>query len=101
MSKQINMEKIMKISNLLNPLLLATVLLVSGCASSQPDHVIYEKHYKHRIVKVIPETRGKTVHVHVHHHGKLTKKEKRFLRNMYFENHKKKNHKVKVVFAIG
>ncbi len=91
----------MKILHLLIPIFLSTVILLNGCASSQPDHVIYEKHYNHRIVKVIPETRGKTVHVHVHHHGKLTKKEKRFLRNMYSKKHKKKHHKVKVVFVVG
>ena len=70
----------MKKSHLLIPFFLIFLLLVNGCATSRPDHVIYEKRYKHRIGKVIPETRGKIVYVHVHHQGKLTKKEKRFLR---------------------
>ncbi|MDP6684853.1 MAG: hypothetical protein QGH24_02800 [Candidatus Marinimicrobia bacterium] len=91
----------MKKLHLLIPILLSTILVLNGCASSQPDHITYEKRYKHRIVKVIPETRGKTVHVHVHHHGKLTKKEKRWLKKMYTKKHKKKHHKVKVVFVIG
>jgi|TARA_Y100000590_G_C15420504_1_gene901209 sRNA-binding regulator protein Hfq len=95
------MEKNMKKSNLLVTIFLSTVMVLSGCATSQPDYVIYEKRYKHRIAKVIPEARGKTVHVHVHHHGKLTKKEKRWLKKMYTKKHKRKNHKVKVVFVYG
>ena len=95
------MERIMKNLHLLIPSFLTTVLLMSGCASSQPDDVIYEKHYKHRIGKVIPETRGRVVHVHVHHHGKLTKKEKRFLKKMYNRKYKKKKHQVNVVFVYG
>ena len=91
----------MKKSHLLLPAFLTMVLLISGCASSQPDHVIYEKHYKHRIGKIVPETRGRVVHVHVHHHGKLTKKEKRFLRKMYNRKYKKKRHQVNVVFVCG
>ena len=91
----------MKKLHLLISTFLTTVLLISGCASSQPDYVIYEKHYKHRIGKVIPETRGKVIHVHVHHHGKLTKKEKRFLRKMYNRKYKKKKHRVDIVFVYG
>ena len=87
--------------HLLIPFFLSTVLVLNGCASSQPDHIIYEKHYKHRIGKVIPETRGKIVYVHVHHQGKLTKKEKRFLRKMYNRKYKKKMHKVNVVYVYG
>ncbi|SVC28207.1 uncharacterized protein METZ01_LOCUS281061, partial [marine metagenome] len=45
----------MKKLHLLIPAFFTMVLLMSGCASSQPDHVIYEKHYEHRIGKVIPE----------------------------------------------
>ena len=91
----------MKKLHLLILVFLSTVLVLNGCASSQPDHVIYEKHYKHRIVKVIPETRGKIVHVHVHHHGKLSKKEKRWLKKMYSRKYKQKKHNVNVVFVYG
>lgn len=91
----------MKKSHLLIPFFLIFLLLVNGCATSRPDHVIYEKRYKHRIVKVIPETRGKIVHVHVHHHGKLSKKEKRWLKKMYGRKYKQKKHNVNVVFVYG
>ena len=91
----------MKKLHLLIPAFFTMVLLMSGCASSQPDHIIYEKHYEHRIGKVIPETRGRVVHVHVHHHGKFTKKEKRFLKKMYNRKYKKKKHRVNVVFVYG
>jgi len=91
----------MNILKLFNSIVLTSFLFITSCASTQPDHVIYEKRYKHRIVKVVPETRGKMVHVHVHHHGKLTKKEKRWLKKMYGNKHKKKHHKVKVVFMNG
>jgi len=91
----------MKKLHSLLPAFLTMVLLISGCASSQPDHVIYDKHYKHRIGKIVPETRGRVVHVHVHHHGKLTKKEKRFLRKMYNRKYKKNRYQVNVVFVYG
>ena len=82
-------------------ILLSALITLNGCATSQPDYVIYEKHYKHRIVKVLPQTRGNTIHIHVHHHGNLTKKENRWLKRMYGRKHKKKHHRINVVFVNG
>ena len=68
-------------------------------------HHNYERDYKHKIVKVIPEELGQTVTVVVHHQGKLTPREKKFLRKHFRKKfgHKKRRHnknKVKVVFVL-
>jgi len=67
-------------------------------------HHNYERDYKHKIVKAIPDERGQTVTVVVHHQGKLTPREKKFLRKHFRKKfgHKKRRHKqnkVKVVFV--
>tara|TARA_B100002003_G_scaffold44269_1_gene39626 strand:- start:113 stop:280 length:168 start_codon:yes stop_codon:yes gene_type:complete len=54
---------------------------------------------------VIPEERGKAVTVMVHHKGKLTPREQKFLRKHFRKKfgHKKRRHnknKVKVVFVL-
>jgi len=68
-------------------------------------HYNYERDYKHKIVKVIPEELGQTVTVVVHHQGKLTPREKKFLRKHFRKKfgHKKrrqKQNKVKVVSEL-
>ena len=60
---------------------------------------------KKGIVKVISEERGQTVTVVVHHQGKLTPREKKFLRKHFRKKfgHKKRRYnknKVKVVFVL-
>ena len=79
------------------------ILLSSFLAIGCSGHHLHN--YKHKIVKVIPEERGKTVTVVVHHQGKLTPKEKKFLRKHFRKKfgHKKRRYnknKVKVVFVL-
>ena len=62
--------------------------------------------YKHKIIKVVPEERGKAFNVLVHHRGKLTNREKKFLRKHFRKKygHKKRHHrknKVKIVFVLN
>ena len=84
-------------------IILFSSFLAIGCAGHHLHN--YERDYKHKIVKVVPEERGKTVTVVVHHQGKLTPKEKKFLRKHFRKKfgHKKRRYnknKVKVVFVL-
>ena len=84
-------------------IILFSSFLTIGCFGHH--HYNYERDYKHKIVKVIPEERGKTVTVVVHHQGKLTPREKKFLRKHFRKKfgHKKRHHKqnkVKVIFVL-
>ena len=84
-------------------IILFSSFLTIGCSGHH--HYNYERDYKHKIVKVIPEERGQNVTVVVHHQGKLTPKEKKFLRKHFRKKfgQKKRRHKqnkVKVVFVL-
>ena len=84
-------------------IVLFSSFLTIGCSGHH--HHNYERDYKHKIVKVIPEERGQTVTVVVHHQGKLTPREKKFLRKHFRKKfgHKKrrcKQNKVKIVFEL-
>ena len=84
-------------------IVLFSLFLTIGCSGHH--HHNYERDYKHKIVKVIPEELGQTVTVVVHHQGKLTPREKKFLRKHFRKKfgHKKRRHKrnkVKVVFEL-
>ena len=85
------------------PIVLFSPFLAIGCSGHH--HHSYDRDYKHRIIKVIPEERGKAVTVMVHHKGKLTPREQKFLRKHFRKKfgHKKRRHKknkVKVVFVL-
>ena len=84
-------------------IILLSLFLAIGCSGYH--HHNYERDYKHKIVKVIPEERGKTVTVVVHHQGKLTPREKKFLRKHFrkkfgHKKHRYNKNKVKVVFVL-
>ena len=82
-------------------IVLFSLFLAIGCSGHH--HHNYERDYKHKIVKVIPEELGQTVTVVVHHQGKLTPREKKFLRKHFCKKfgHKKRHHnKVKVIFEL-
>ena len=84
-------------------IILFSSFLTIGCSGHH--HYNYERDYKHKIVKVIPEELGQTVTVVVHHQGKLTPREKKFLRKHFRKKfgQKKRRHKqnkVKVVFVL-
>jgi hypothetical protein len=84
-------------------IVLFSSFLTIGCSGHH--HHNYERDYKHKIVKVIPEERGQSVTVVVHHQGKLTHREKKFLRKHFRKKfgHKKHQHnknKVKIVFVL-
>jgi len=79
-------------------------MLTIGCTGHH--HYNYDRDYKHKIIKVIPEERGKAVTVLVHHRGKLTPKEKKFLQKHFRKKygHKRRYHrknKVKIVFVLN
>ena len=85
-------------------IILLSLFLAIGCSGNRPNN--YTRDYKHRIIKVIPEERGKIVTVMVHHHGKLTPREKKFLKRHFRKKygHEKKHHrksKVKIVFVLN
>ena len=84
-------------------IVLFSSFLTIGCSGHH--HHNYERDYKHKIVKVIPEERGQSVTVVVHHQGKLTPREKKILRKHFRKKfgHKKHQHnknKVKIVFVL-
>ena len=84
-------------------IVLFSSFLTIGCSGHH--HHNYERDYKHKIVKVKPEELGQTVTVVVHHQGKLTPREKKFLRKHFRKKfgHKKRRHKqnkLKVVFEL-
>ena len=84
-------------------IVLFSSFLAIGCSGHH--HRSYDRDYKHRIIKVIPEERGKAVTVMVHHKGKLTPREQKFLRKHFRKKfgHKKRRYnknKVKVVFIL-
>ena len=70
-------------------IILLSSFLAIGCAGHHLHN--YKRDYKHKIVKVVPEERGKTVTVVVHHQGKLTPKEKKFLRKRFRKKFGTKN----------
>ena len=84
-------------------IVLFSSFLTIGCSGHH--HYNYERDYKHKIVKVIPEERGQNVTVVVHHQWKLTPREKKFLRKHFRKKfgQKKRRHKqnkVKVIFVL-
>ena len=84
-------------------IVLFSLFLAIGCSGHH--HHNYERDYKHKIVKVIPEERGQNVTVVVPHQGKLTPRKKKFLRKHFRKKfvHKKRRHKqnkVKVVLVF-
>ena len=85
-------------------IILLSLMLTIGCTGHH--HHNYERDYKQKIIKVIPEERGKAVTVLVHHKGSLTPREKKFLRKHFRKKygHKKRHHrknKVKIVFVLN
>ena len=84
-------------------IILFSSFLTIGCSGHH--HYNYERDYKHKIVKVIPEERGQNVTVVVHHQWKLTPREKKFLRKHFRKKFGQKKrrynkNKVKVVFVL-
>ena len=84
-------------------IVLFSSFLTIGCSGHH--HYNYERDYKHKIVKVIPEERGQNVTVVVHHQWKLTPREKKFLRKHFrkkfgYKKRRHKQNKVKVVFVF-
>ena len=82
--------------------LLLTSFLAIGCSG---HHHNYERDYKHKIIKVIPEERGKAITVLVHHRGKLTPKEKKFLKRHFrkkfgHKRHRHRKNKIEVIFVL-
>ena len=75
-------------------ILLFSSFLAIGCSGHHLHN--YERDYKHKIVKVVPEERGKAVTVVVHHQGKLTPKEKKFLRKHFSRKKSSLNHGIRV-----
>ena len=85
-------------------IIIVSLMLTIGCTGHH--HYNYDRDYKHKIIKVIPEERGKAVTVLVHHRGKLTPKEKKFLQKHFRKKygHKRRHHrknKVKIVFVLN
>ena len=62
-------------------IIIVSLMLIIGCTGHH--HHNYERDYKQKIIKVIPEERGKAVTVLVHHKGSLTPREKNFLRKQF------------------
>ena len=85
-------------------IIIVSLRLTIGCTGH--NHYNNDRDYKHKIIKVIPEERGKAVTVLVHHRGKLTPREKKFLRKHFRKKygHKRRHHrknKVKIVFVLN
>ena len=62
-------------------IIILSLMLTIGC--TRHHHHNYERDYKHKIIKVIPEERGKAVTVLVHHKGSLTPREKNSLESIF------------------
>jgi len=85
-------------------ILLLSSFLVIGCSNHR--HYNYERDYKHKIIKVVPEDYDQSFRISIHHYGKLTMREKKFLRKHFRKKygHKKrrnKRHKMKVIFVLN
>jgi len=85
-------------------IIILSLMLTIGC--TRHHHHNYERDYKHKIIKVVPEEHGKAVTVLVHHRGKLTPREKKFLKRHFRKKygHEKRHHrksKVKIVFVLN
>ena len=48
-------------------IIILSLMLTIGC--TRHHHHNYERDYKHKIIKVVPEEHGKAVTVLVHHRG--------------------------------
>jgi len=62
-------------------IIIVSLMLTIGCTGHH--HHKYDRDYKHKIIKVIPEERGKTVTVLVRHRGKLTTREKNSFESIF------------------
>ena len=62
-------------------IIIVSLILTIGCTGHH--HHNYERDYKQKIIKVIPEERGKAFTVLVHHPEKLTNWEKNSLESIF------------------